>query len=160
MHQQVDDGFNRGDAAQIGPQMEALLEAGQHVMLQVSGDSMRPTLKPRRDAVVLEPMAAWPPKKYDILFYRSQRSPSGYALHRVRRVTAEGPYMNGDAQTWVEGPIARDQVLAKVIMLLRKEEPYDIDKRSYRLYLRLWSLTRPIRKPLFAVWRGIRYLIG
>lgn len=159
MHQ-MNDGFSRGDAAQVGPRIEALLAEGQHVMLQVSGDSMRPTLKPRRDAVVLEPLQAWPPKKYDILLYRSERSQSGYALHRVRRVKDAGPVMNGDAQTWMEGPIARDQVLAKVIMLLRKDEPYDIDKFSYRLYLRLWSLTRPIRRQLFALWRGIQRIIG
>lgn len=157
---QVNDGFRRGAAADIGPQMEALLEAGQQVMLQVSGDSMRPLLKPRRDAAVLEAMRTWPPKAGDILFYRTSRSQSGYALHRARKVKPEGVIMNGDAQSWVEGPIPREDVLGKAVMLLRGGEPLDIEAPAYRAYVRLWGWTRPIRWPMFALWRGIRRIIG
>lgn len=154
------DGFDRGSAAEIGPRMEALLRQGQQVTLQVSGDSMRPTLKPRRDAVVLAPLTQWPPERGDILFYRSAKSPSGYALHRVYRLTPGGPIMNGDAQVWVEGPLRQGDVLAKGIALLRKGEPFDVEQRSYRIYVTLWRLTRPIRWPMFALWRGIKRIIG
>lgn len=155
---QIVDGYTRGNAADIGPQIEALLADGQQVTLQISGDSMRPTLKPRRDAAVLEALHEWPPRRWDILFYKSQRSASGYTLHRVRRVTPEGPIMNGDAQTWVEGPLEREQVLGKAVMLLRKGKPLDVDKRSYRLYVWLWSFTRPARWTIFAGWRAIKRL--
>lgn len=154
------DGFTRGSAADIGPQTEAMLAAGQQVILQVSGDSMRPTLKPRRDAAVLMPLTTWPPRRGDILFYRSERSASGYALHRVLRTTDAGPIMNGDAQTWSEGPIARDNVLAVAVALLRKGQPFDIEKPGYRVYVALWRLTKPIRRPMFALWRGIKGLLG
>lgn len=156
MSEQFVDGFQRGSAAAIGPQIEAKLAAGEQVVLQVSGDSMRPTLKPRRDAVVLDVMDTWPPKRGDILFFRSERSPSGYALHRVVRVTPEGPIMNGDAQNWVEGPIARDMVLAKAVALMRAGKPLDVSKPGYRIYVSLWRFTRPIRHPMFALWRKIK----
>lgn len=154
------DGFERGSAADIGPRIEALLAEGQQVTLQISGDSMRPTLKPRRDAAILAPMTEWPPKKGDILFYRSQRSPSGYALHRVRKLQNGGPIMNGDAQTWVEGPLDREQVLARAIALLRAGKPLDITARGYRAYVALWRLTLPVRRPMFAAWRAIKRVIG
>lgn len=152
------DGFQRGAAADIGPRIEALLAQGQQVTLQVSGDSMRPTLKPRRDAVILAPLDAWPPKKGDILFFKSDKSQSGYALHRVRKFQDGMPVMNGDAQNWLEGPVPRDRVLARAIVLLRDGKPVDVDGRGYRLYVRVWGWTRPIRWPIFAVWRGIKGL--
>ncbi len=157
---EVNDGFQRGDAASIGPRIERLLAEGQQVTLQVSGDSMRPTLKPRRDAVVLAPMDTWPPKRGDILFFQSDRSPSGYSLHRVRRVTPDGPMMNGDAQNWTEGPIPREKVLAKAVALLRAGKPVDVGAIGYRLYVRLWSVTRPVRRPIFAAWRGVKRILG
>lgn len=157
---QINNGFQRGSAADIGPQIEAMLASGQQVTLQISGDSMRPTLKPRRDAAILAPMDIWPPKRGDILFFKSERSPSGYALHRVFRLEEGGPIMNGDAQAWAEGPIAREDVLARAIALLRDGKPVDIDKTGYRLYVRLWRLTKPIRHPMFAAWRAIKGIIG
>lgn len=157
---QINDGFQRGAAAEIGPRIEAMLEEGQQVILQISGDSMRPTLKPLRDVAILEPLQDWPPQRGDILFFKSTRSPSGYALHRVVRVETGGPVMNGDAQNWVEGPIARQQVLAKAVALLHDGEPIDTESRKYRLFVSLWRFTRPIRHPMFALWRALKSLIG
>lgn len=157
---QMTDGFNRGSAADIGPQIEGLIAMGQQVTLQVSGDSMRPTLKPRRDAVVLAPLSQWPPKRGDILFFKTGRSAGGYSLHRVRKLTPEGPIMNGDAQGWVEGPIAREAVIAQVVALLRKGQPVDIEKPMYRAYVWLWRYTKPVRRPMFAIWRTIKGILS
>ena len=153
---QIADGYSRGDAALIGPQMEAMLSRGEQITLQISGDSMRPTLKPRRDAAVLAPLSDCPAKKGDILFFRSERSASGYALHRVWRVTPEGVYMNGDAQNWVEGPIPRERVLATAIALIRKGKPFNIENPMYKAYIFLWRFTRRARFQLFALWRKIK----
>lgn len=98
-------GFSQGPAAEIGPRIESALARGETVTLQISGDSMRPTLKPRRDAAVLEPLQTWPPRRGEILFFR--RANGEYVLHRVLRLTPEGPIMNGDAQGWTEGPVPR-----------------------------------------------------
>lgn len=150
----------RDSAAVIGPEMEAMLAAGQQVQLVVSGDSMRPTLKPRRDAAVLEPVRDWPPKRGDILLFGSERSASGYALHRVVRVGQGGPYMNGDGQNWVEGPLARENVLAIAVAIVRNGRIIDAKARGYRLLVRCWGVTRRVRWPLFAAWRAVKRLVG
>lgn len=150
------DGFTTGAAADIGPQIEAMLSRGEQVVLLISGNSMRPTLKPGRDAVIIEPVSVWPPKRGDILFYRSERGESGYSVHRVYRVKPQGPIMNGDAQEWVEGPLEREAVLGAVVGLLRAGDLLDTEKLSYRAYVFFWRFTRPIRWPLFALWRKIK----
>jgi len=155
---QVIDGFQRGDAAVIGPRMEALLDAGQQVTLQISGDSMRPTLKPRLDAAVLEKLSAWPPRRGDILFFK--RENGEYVLHRVRRVKEDGAIMNGDAQNWTEGPVTRDMAIAKAVALVRKGRVVDVNAPLYRAYVACWFVTRPIRWPLLAAWRAIKRLLG
>lgn len=153
---QIIDGYTRGDASIIGPQIESMLSQGEQVTLQISGDSMRPMLKPRRDAVVLAPLTHWPARKGDILFFYSMRAASGYALHRVVRVTPEGVYMNGDAQNWIEGPIPREMVLAIAIAFIRKGKPVSIQNPLYKLYVFLWRSTRRVRFQLFALWRKIK----
>jgi len=138
--------------------MEALFAKGEQVTLQVSGDSMRPTLKPRRDAVLLMPVSGGPFRSGEILFYRSQRSASGYALHRVVGVSGDGLTMNGDAQVWTE-EISPEDVLAKAIVLIRKGKPVDAGGLPLRLFAAVWGVTRPLRFRLFAIWRGIKQII-
>jgi len=152
---QIIDGYMRGDASVIGPQIEAALSRGEQVTLQISGDSMRPTLKPRRDAVVLTPLTGTI-KKGDILFFQSERSASGYSLHRVDRITEKGVYMNGDAQNWVEGPIPREMMLAKAIALIRKGKLVNTQSLFYRMFVFLWRPTRRVRYQVFALWRKIK----
>lgn len=152
------DGFTRGSAGTIGPQIEEKLAKGEQVMLEVSGDSMRPTLKPKRDVAVLESLGDAAIRRGDILYFRSVRSPSGYALHRAVRVNGEKLTMNGDAQNWTE-EISRGAVLARAIMLIRNGKPVNVDGFLYRAYVRLWGVTRPIRFTAFAIWRGIKRLI-
>ncbi len=151
-------GFSQGPAAEIGPRIESALARGETVTLQISGDSMRPTLKPRRDAAVLEPLQTWPPRRGEILFFR--RANGEYVLHRVLRLTPEGPIMNGDAQGWTEGPVPRAQVLARASGLLRNGRLLDTRQGAYRAYVALWRLTRPVRKSMFACWRAVKRLLG
>lgn len=155
---QIVDGYQRGDAAEIGPLVAQTVARGETVTLQVSGDSMRPTLKPRRDAVVLSKLEKWPPERGTILFFC--RDTGEYVLHRVLRVKENGCVMNGDAQQWTEGPITREMVIAQERAILRNGQLIDSNNRRYRAYVRLWRLTKPIRWPLFAVWRTVKRLLG
>lgn len=159
MDKQVDYTYRHDSAAVIGPYMEECLARGEAVTLQISGDSMRPTLKPGRDAAILEPIGDAPIHRGDILLFTSLRSPSGYSVHRVIRVNGDTLTMNGDAQNWTED-IQRDAVLARAIALLRRGEPMNVDGVFYRLYVTLWGITRPIRFKMFALWRGIKGVLG
>ena len=146
--------FERGSAAEIGPKIRKKLEEGETVTLQVSGDSMRPTLHPRRDAAVLQALDAWPPKYGDILFF--QRGSGEYVLHRVIRVRGDVCFVNGDAQNWTEGPVTRGMAIAKAIALIRGGRPVDPYTPLRRVGNRLWALTRPFRFQLFALWRKMK----
>ena len=158
MSQKIVDGYRRGDAAEIGPVIEAMIERGEPVTLQVSGDSMRPPLKPRRDAVVLSKLPAWPPKRGTILFFK--RKTGEYVLHRVLRVVGDGCILNGDAQQWTEGPVTQEMAVAYATAIVRKGKLIDSDAKGYRAYVRLWRLSRPVRRPVFALWRGVKKLLG
>ena len=155
---EIVDGYQRGDAAEIGPMIEAMIEARQNVTLQISGDSMRPTLKPRRDAAVIAPIRQWPPEKGAILFFK--RDSGEYVLHRVLRVKNGACIMNGDAQEWTEGPVTREMAIAEAIAIVRKGKMIEVENPKYRVYVRLWRLTKPIRRPMFACWRAIKKLAG
>lgn len=154
----MNDSFKRGAAAEIGPLIREKLALGETVTLQISGDSMRPFLKPGRDAAVLESIRDWPPKRGDVLFF--QRADGGYVLHRVRKISGEGLVMNGDAQTWTEGPVTREMAVALASGFLRKGKLVTNEQTGYRLYKALWPCTRPLRRGLFALWRGVKKLLG
>ena len=57
------------------------------------GESMRPTLTPKTDVVIIEPCKAMP-KKYDVILYRNDSGK--YILHRVVRVKKECLVTRGD----------------------------------------------------------------
>lgn len=153
------DGFLRGAGAEIGPRIEAMLARGETVTLQVSGDSMRPTLKPRQDAAVLVPVGDEPVARGEILFFRTGRAAGGYSLHRAVKVTRAGLVMNGDAQGWTEW-ISRDDVLARAVAVERDGNLVDLTDEKSRNFFRYWRYTRLFRKPMFAVWRLIKRLSG
>lgn len=85
------------------------LSCGEKVALTVTGNSMNPFLENERDKAVLQKLEK-EPKKGDIVFYR--RKNGAYVLHRVVRKKGNGFYFSGDAQTKVEGPIEKNQLLA------------------------------------------------
>ncbi len=154
------DGFLRGAGAEIGPRIEAMLARGETVTLQVTGDSMRPTLKPHRDAAVLAHVGAEDAIGCgDILFFRSAHAAGGYSLHRAVRVTQDSLEMNGDAQGWTEW-IARGAVVGRAIAIERGGDLIDLSDPAQKKFFRWWRHTRRFRKPVFAVWRGIKRIAG
>ncbi len=85
------------------------LSSGEKVALTVTGNSMKPFLEDGRDKAVLQKIEK-EPKKGDVVFYR--RKNGAYVLHRVVRKKGEKFYFSGDAQTRVEGPVEKNQLLA------------------------------------------------
>ncbi|GHU78649.1 hypothetical protein AGMMS49992_29660 [Clostridia bacterium] len=122
----------------------------------VTGKSMIPTLHHMKDAVVLAPLtdADWPPKRGRIVY--AQRADGSQVMHRVVKTVAGGVILNGDGQIWLEGPIPRERVFAKVIMLRRGGRMIDADGRAAVIYGRLWLAARPLRRRLFGIIRLLR----
>ncbi len=126
--------------------VEELLHAGATFKLVVTGNSMYPFLKHKRDSVILTGIAGYTLKRGDIVLVR--RNPESHVLHRVYKLRSGGFIMNGDAQNWDEF-IPSGQVIAVAGSIERKGRLISCDNRIYRLASKLWMLLRPFRRPLF-----------
>lgn len=136
------------------PRIAARLEAGLPCRLVVTGNSMLPFLRHKRDAVFLIPADA-DIRIGDILFYL--RTPNTPVLHRVHRlIPGDGLIMCGDAQTGLE-PLRREQVLAKVSHVERGGKVIPCGTWYLRAAVTLWRWLHPIRPYLLAILRKIGY---
>jgi signal peptidase I len=129
------------------PAIRFNLAAGNSVTLTVTGGSMAPTLKDKRDQVVLEPVGEWPPRPGAILFI--QRADGSPVMHRVIRVVGQSVILNGDGQIWIEGPIGRELAIARVEKLQRKNKTIAVNSAGFRLYSWVWIRLRPLRRIIF-----------
>lgn len=135
------------------------LENGGKATLAVTGGSMLPMLRNRRDMVVLIPPAE--PKKGDVvLFIRNNGS---YVLHRIVATTETGFLCCGDNQDVCE-PITPEQIVAVVDSFSRKGKSYTLDNFWYRVYKTVWMkffFLRPcyirVRRLLGKLRRKITY---
>ena len=125
--------------------LRAAVEAGRDAEMTIVGSSMAPFLIYGRDAVRFRAPDG-PLRPGDILFFR--RDSGQYVLHRLRRVTPEGLYLIGDAQTVTEGPIAPDRVFARAIAVRRKGRWYGPESRLWRFFAGPWLHLIPLRPAL------------
>jgi hypothetical protein len=138
----------------VMPAIRRKVAAGEQVLLTVTGTSMAPTLKDRRDAVLLEAIGPWPPPKGTILLI--QRADGSPVLHRVIRVVGQSVVLNGDGQIWMEGPIPEALAVARAAMVRRKGRFYHANAGPMRLYCLLWMALRPLRRRIFRAWRYMK----
>ena len=161
--------------SELSPLMLECLAQGQEVLMTVTGNSMSPFLRHKRDQVVLSACDPESLQVGDVPFYR--RDNGQYVLHRIverddgvvrtrygsRRVLPSigGDLtftMLGDAQ-WTEEPdIRADQVLARATAFVRLGRRWECDSAAYRFHRLLWHRFLPIRKTLMwwdcrLVWR-------
>ncbi|GHV26572.1 hypothetical protein FACS18948_2520 [Clostridia bacterium] len=126
---------------------------GQTVPVTVTGGSMTPLLRDRRDGIILAKIEQWPPKIGEIIF--CQRVDSSPVMHRVIGHIGRGVVLNGDGQTWIEGPIYEEQALARVQTIRRASRFIDADAPLLRCYSVLWLWLKPARKTIFRLYRII-----
>ncbi len=143
-------------AAVLGPIIYEKIANHESVLLTVTGHSMTPTFKDRRDAVVLQGLTQWPPPRGTILFI--QRPQGKYVLHRVIRVVGQHVILNGDGQVWMEGPIDQSQAIARGTLFRRRGRYRSVDAWGVRLYSRIWMALRPLRRQAFALYRAVKGL--
>lgn len=152
---------------QLSPLMQECLAQGQEVVLTITGNSMSPFVRHRRDQVVLmatDPTALQPG---DVPLIR--RDSGHYVLHRIverddgrhRYVWGRNkPYSSatsdlrytllGDAQWQIEPDIRADQVIAVAVAFIRKGKRWSCNSAAYRRNRLLWHRLLPLRKAL--VW--------
>lgn len=141
--------------AELAALMQESLNAGQTVRFSPKGVSMLPMLRQGKDTVTLSPITG-PLKKYDIPLYR--RDDGAYILHRI--VKADDTYTCiGDNQYILETGIRQDQLIAVVTAFSRGDRQIPVSAISYRIYVRLWHWSRPVRRILGKVKRKLKRLL-
>lgn len=126
------------------------LDSGAAATLRVTGSSMHPMLRSRRDTVTLVP-AQRSLQKTDVILYR--RDNGQYVLHRIVKAEA-GLTCCGDNQ-WQPERVEPSQVIAVVSAFTRGKKTYGVTDMGYRLYARIWTELFPVRRPLIALRRAL-----
>lgn len=135
--------------------LTAVFEVGGTFPLTVTGSSMIPFLAPSRDAVILsKPSGSTAPKRGEIKLFR--RDSGDYILHRIYKVTAEGLYFTGDAQTVVEGPIPAASVCADVFAVRRQGRLLTRKNFTWLVYSGLWLYLRPARPCIMKIYSRVK----
>ena len=114
--------------------------------LVVTGNSMWPTFRHRKDQVVLRPADTF--QKGDIILYR--RENGQYVLHRIMQKKDGYVFCCGDNQ-WEKERVENSWVLAVVTAFYRKGKHYSVTAKGYRLYQWAWGMLFPTRRPILAV---------
>lgn len=139
--------FNGKDGKEIVPIMEEIIKNGGQCKLRVTGYSMTPILKHLRDSVILTSPQNRAIKKGEIVFI--QRDTGQYVLHRVLKIIDDETFvMNGDAQQWTE-IVKNKQVIGVCCKIIRKGKEISCDNLLYKLIIKLWQLSMPIRHIIF-----------
>ena len=162
---------------QLAPIMAECMEQGQEVVLTITGNSMSPFLRNKKDQVVLttcDPTALQPG---DVPLYR--RRSGRYVLHRIverddgvsrTRYGVDEPLpsrcdslrftMLGDAQ-WQEEPgIAPDQIVAVATAFISRGKRWECDSEAYRSNRLRWHRLlwlRPLLVRVYHLPRHVRY---
>lgn len=126
---------------QLMPLIEEQLSTGHSVKFSPRGTSMRPLLRQGIDSVVLSP-APNRLKKFDLPLYR--RENGQFVLHRVVKVAPDHYVCLGD-NTFVPEVVYPHQILARTTALYRADRRVAVSSLPYRIYCRLWTLSRPLR---------------
>lgn len=129
--------------SKLAPLMAEALNNGKEVIFTVTGNSMMPMLRHRRDKVCLVKPQEQPLKKYDIpLFLRRDGK---YILHRIVARKPEGYVITGDNQTILEYPVSHSQVIGVVKGFWRNGKYVSCGDIGYRAYCRVWVFLYLVR---------------
>ena len=139
---------------EIYPVIKEKIENGGTVQLPITGTSMLPLLVWGRDTVELTKCEN--PQKYDIIFYR--RDDEHFVLHRIVGKNEKGFILCGDNQVQKEDGINETHIIAVVKSITRKCKTFSVDKTSYKIYVKLWTLILPFRNIILVPLRKIGLL--
>ena len=115
--------------------IEAFIAENCAVPLVVSGNSMIPFLKDGRDTVYLYSVTD-SLKRGDIVFYK--RDNGAYVLHRICKINGDTYSLVGDAQSFIEHGIRRDQIVAVVTLVYRKGKYIGKRNLIWQFFAKIW----------------------
>ena len=125
-----------------------LLEEDLLVPLLVTGGSMVPFLRHRRDVVYIRGIRYQSPREGDVILF-CREGGQALVLHRVLSRYADGSFqVGGDAQTWTE-VVRPEQILGVVTWLSRNGgKAFPARRLDQRVLWGRWWVLRPWRPQL------------
>lgn len=134
------------------------LNSGGTVTFTPRGTSMLPMLRDGEDIVVLsKPEGRL--HLFDLPLYR--RKDGTYVLHRVINFDSDRGYvMCGDNQFYNEHGVYDEDIIAVVTAFYRKGKAYTVDSLIYRIYIKFWHYTKPLRRPYRGAKRRVFGIFG
>ena len=131
-------------STELFPIIKEIFDNNSIACIAVTGMSMYPFLREKIDSVELSPPDFKGMNRGDIVLIR--REDGEYVLHRVVRKNRDHFYIAGDAQQLIEGPLHRDQLVAVVTSVRRREKKIKCNNFIWRLLSSIWTLLLPLRR--------------
>ena len=139
------------------PTIRAVTESGGEFLLYPNGESMLPTIKAGRDAVLLR--RADTLRVGDLILY--QRKGGAFVLHRIIRIDKGGSLvMRGDNQFYNEYGVIPSSVIAKVSAIIRGSKKISTTSCCFRARSKARLMFYPLRKLLFRAQNKIKRMLG
>ena len=132
--------------AELYPLIAEGIKAGGTYRFYPKGKSMLPLLKEGADSVVLS--SADTLAEGDVVLYKRQNGM--FVIHRIIKIS-DTISMCGDNQFYIEKDILKEQVLAKVSAIYKKERLVKLDSKKYAFYVKALPLRRFWLKNLFRI---------
>ena len=126
-----------------------LLAEGVPVVFKAKGNSMLPFIRGGQDEVYLvRPTAV---SEGDILL--CEVSKRQYVLHRLIRQKGDCLILMGDGNLYGTESCNREDVIGKVVKIIRSGKVIDCRNRSYRWASAFWVRLLPLRRVLLKIYR-------
>ena len=136
--------------------VSVLREIAESGKLRIAGSSMSPFLAHGRDYIYFtKPDREL--REGDMVFY--QRRNGQYVMHRIYKVKPDGYYIVGDAQTEIEGPVARDQIFALIKKVKRKDRIIQPGDFWWEFFEHVWIRMIPLRRPAVRLYGAVSRLL-
>ncbi len=120
-----------------------MLDEKIDIIMTVTGTSMNPMLRHKRDKVILTACDKFSLRIGDIPLYK--RNSGNYVLHRIIKVNENSYDLCGDNQYIIERNVPKENVIAVVNAFERDDKLYRCNDVMYRLYWHFWIFTIPFR---------------
>lgn len=131
-----------------------LLHCDKPCIVSVRGKSMLPTIREKKDTVLIVKITR-PIKKLDIVLYK--RKNEELILHRVIRKDENGGYdCSGDNQWMLERGVIIEQMIGIVKGIYRKEKYISCEKKVYKIYSWIWVKFKILRKTIYFIKMWIK----
>ncbi len=126
--------------------IEQILDEQGYFLQTISGVSMRPMLRDKKDsALIVKP--TFPLKKYDVPLYKTKDEK--YVLHRIVKIKDGAYIIRGDNTYFNELGVLDKDIVGVLSAFYRGEKYYKVDSGIYKFYVRLNIFFYPLRFAFF-----------